>query len=632
MSIRFKPSGALDVSTDPSDLPEQVDKSGLNFTSEAMTRCKNLRVDRRGLVSTRDGSTKFNTSAIETAIHLLMEQSGNRYAFAGTQIYENESSIATGLTDSQWSGVKYKAFNDTALNIFATNGTDRKRIEGGTVYEWGLEPPTVDAILGVGGGTGLTGDYNARYTYLRKSGANILAESNPKDTSDASVGTVTLADTSLLVQCEPPTDSQVTHIRLYRTTKSGFLYLVDQDAEVLADNDFAMTQSWESDYLTGTAYQFTTDDVLTNYNYTHTWEADTTEDSNDEVATSLFDWEPILFETVTADGSLGDEVAIDHTRPPSGSFVFGPAYNGTVFMIVDNQLNYCKPKQPEYWPALYNIEVSSPHFPGKTGVFWNSQPYYFTKNEIYLIQGTGHGTFFPLPMKAKTGAQGPKGAASVRGQGIYHVGIDGLYLFSGEDKKITEKNFEPLFRGEDVNGMAGVSELTTAWLHVFGNSLYFGYTSSGNTAPSNILVFNLETGRAAYYVYNDGSDIQISTIETDLTNDKLIVGDSSGFVRQIEDQSVTQDSGTDIPWEAQSKDFTLQTRKHFPRWTKYDVEASSATSVTGTVLLNGSVHQTHSVTGSRVTKRRLIDTGNGERCTLRIAGTGPADIRMMEME
>jgi hypothetical protein len=410
------------------------------------------------------------------------------------------------------------------------------------------------------------------------------------------------------------------------------LYLVDQDAPTISSNDFVITQSWESTYLTGTAYQVTTDDTTLNNNYLHTWEADTTVDSNDEIASSMFPWEPILFDTLTADGDLGDQIAIDHTRPPLGSFVFGPAYNGTLFMIKDSDLYYCKPKQPEYWPATYFIEVSSPHFPGKTGEFWNGQPYFLTKNEIYLIQGTGQGTFFPLPMKSKTGAQGINGAASVRGHGIYHTGPDGIYLFSGEDKKITEVTFEPLFRGDDVNGMAGVSDMTTAWLHVFGNNLYFGYTSTGDTAPSNVIVFNLETGRAAYYVFNDGTDIQVSAIHTDKTNNKLIVGDSTGFIRRIEDPTVTTDSSTSISWEVQSKAFTLQTRKHFPRWAKYDVEAGNADSATGTVLLDGAAHQTHTITGSRITKRRLIDTGNGNRCTLKIAGSGPAEIRMMEME
>ena len=87
MPIIFKPNGNLDVSTEPTDLPEQGD--GRTLYSEALTRCKNLRVDQKGKVVTRDGSTKFNSTAINTAIWLLKEQGGNRYSFAGTNIYRN---------------------------------------------------------------------------------------------------------------------------------------------------------------------------------------------------------------------------------------------------------------------------------------------------------------------------------------------------------------------------------------------------------------------------------------------------------------------------------------------------------------------------------------------------------------
>src|SRR3990167_6752976 len=110
------------------------------------------------------------------------------------------------------------------------------------------------------------------------------------------------------------------------------------------------------------------------------------------------------FESNIADSILGPEVEIDHDRPPLGSFVFGPAYDGTCFILKDNLLYYCKPKQQEYWPTLYFIEVSTPQFPLKTGVFHNGQPFALSANEIYYVQGTGNGTFFPLPMKAKTGA------------------------------------------------------------------------------------------------------------------------------------------------------------------------------------------------------------------------------------
>ena len=337
------------------------------------------------------------------------------------------------------------------------------------------------------------------------------------------------------------------------------------------------------------------------------------------------------FDSNLADAFLGIEVAIDHDRPPLGTFVFGPSYDGTCFILKDNLLYHCKSKQPEYWPSLFFVEVSPPQFPLKTGLFYNQQPYVFSQNEIYYVAGTSGNTFLPSKTNARTGAQSILGAAAVDGNGIYHTGPDGIYLFAnGADTKITEKSLEPLFRGEDTQGMPGVSTMTTSWLRVFKNNLYFGYQSDGEQYPSNVLVMNLNDNRLNYYTY--GANVQISAITVDDTNKRLLVGDTTGFVRVIESASHNDDAGTAISWETQSKDFTLQTRRHFPRWVKYDIDASSAGSCTGQVLLDGAIHQSHTITGNRITKRRLVDTGNGNTAANRISGTGPVKIYAVESE
>ena len=339
------------------------------------------------------------------------------------------------------------------------------------------------------------------------------------------------------------------------------------------------------------------------------------------------------FDSTTTDGGLGTVLRTDNNRPPLGSFCFGPAYDGTCFIIKDNRLYYCKPKRPEAWPSLYYIEVGPRQLPGKTGVFHGGQPHYLNSDEIWYIQGTGNGLFQPIPTNAKTGAQSIRGAASVSGKGIYHTGEDGIYLLANNnDIKITEDSLEPLFRGTDVEGMLGVSSMDDSWLFSYKNRLFFGYKSTGFSYPNNIIAFNLQTNRIAYYTYNDGSDIEIRAIASDLTNDRIIAGDSTGFLRVLEDKSVTTDSGTAIDWEIQSKDFTMQTRKHFPRWVKYDVDASAADSVTGALILDGVVHQSHTITGNRETKRRLVGTGNGNKAAIRISGSGPATTFAAEFE
>lgn len=336
------------------------------------------------------------------------------------------------------------------------------------------------------------------------------------------------------------------------------------------------------------------------------------------------------FDTSATDGQLGYEVSITNDRPPLGTFTFGPAYDGTCFIIKDNRLYFSKPKRPEAWPQLNYIEVGTPQHPGITGVFHNGQPHYFTKHNIYYIQGTGQGLFQPIRLEAKTGAQSAAGALSMAGVGIFHVGTDGLYLFANQsDKKITEDTIEPLFRGQTVNGMPGIKNLSSSWLHHYKGKIYFGYASAANEYPKHVICLNLQNNKISYFVYDD---LQIRAIETDDTNDRLLVGDSTGYVRVIEDKSVTTDNGSVISWEVQSKDYTLPTRKHFPRWVKYDVDASSADSATGTLLLDGSSQQTHTITGDRETKRRLVGSGNGNKAAIRVSGTGPATIYAVEFE
>ena len=264
MTVFFTPDGSLNIAVDASDLPEVEGKSG------ALTRCKNLRTNEGGKAITRDGSTKLNTSAINAAIWWIEEQAGKRFAFAGTQIYEDEVSIATGLNDAQWAAIKYNAFNDTTDNIFALNGTDRKRIESSSVKEWGIAAPTVAPTLFNGQGVGLTGLYNVKYTYIRKVGSVIVAESNPSPSADEYED---VNDQSLAVDITSSADTQVTHVRLYRTLKDGITYYADQTIPA-TKYTHGVSQTWKDtdNYISGDAYKFTIPDSAHSSENTYTWE------------------------------------------------------------------------------------------------------------------------------------------------------------------------------------------------------------------------------------------------------------------------------------------------------------------------------------------------------------------------
>jgi hypothetical protein len=265
VSILFSPTGTLNLSADPSELPEQSD--GTNITSGAMVRCKNLRLNQSGIAKTRDGSAKLNELAIDTPIWWIEEQSGVRYSFAGSGIYSDESIIEAALTEAQWSAIQYNAFNETSLNVFALNGTDRKRIEDDVVYEWGIDAPASAPVIHSGAGGGLSGVYKLRYTYARKVGSVLVTESDPSPVSEpvqltnASLGSATF---------DQPTDEQVTHIRFYRTIAGGDAYNFDQEVPIDLEYGYAYCFTWEE----GSGNTISTDTAAVSYGVTFTWEGD----------------------------------------------------------------------------------------------------------------------------------------------------------------------------------------------------------------------------------------------------------------------------------------------------------------------------------------------------------------------
>lgn len=573
MSIIWKPNGQLDVCTDPTDLPQEA--SGNNIQSGAMTRCKNLHLYESGVAKTRWGSWRLAQAALTGTVTKMVEKGSTRYDLTTSNIYADGSSIDSGYTNAEWSALLYHNYNSSVQTLYATNGSDQVKVEGTDVYGWGIAAPTMAPSGVAGASTGLTGNYSVKYTYVRKDGATVLCESNPSGASDVA----SLSNNSLAVGWTASADPQVTHVRLYRTAAGGSTYY----------------------YLKEVAIGTTADD------------------------------------DGTADGSLGSAVEEDHdTIPATSTFVFGPTANGTLFAIDSHLLYYSKPKQPEYWPETYYIEVSTPTDPMISGCIYDGVPYVMTKRKVFKIAGSTHGTFWPIEVNSFTGIYGRNCYAPVPGKGILHMGSDGIYaLTSVGDSKTTQPRFDPIFMGETRHGMPGVDyDYTNHILIVWHDRLYCFYKSTEDSnAPASCIVLNVTSGKTSYYKY----PFEIREACVDDYNDRLLVADTNGYIWKIEDQDYTTDyisvtSNTAIAWESESKEFTLQTRAHFPRWCKYDVDAARATTAYGYMLLDGAIHQTHALNGDRLTRKRLVETGNGKRASVRIGGTGPVEIYACEFE
>lgn len=304
MSIIFSPTGQLDISTDPSELPESSD--GTNIISGAMVRCKNLRLNENGKAKTRDGSAKLNQVAIDTPVWWIEEQSGTRYSFAGDSIYSDEAIIEAALTSAQWAAIQYNAFNESSLNVFGLNGTDRKRIEDDVVYEWGIDAPTSAPVLHSGAGGGLTGVYKVKYTYARKVGSVLVTESDPSPASEP----IGLTNASIGATFDQPTDPQVTHIRFYRTIAGGEAYSFDQEFPIDLDYGYAYCFSWEE----GSGNTISEDTPAVSYGITFDWEGDEeyltggeykyTHTDSTHLTENVYTWEERYTEAVSWSASI----------------------------------------------------------------------------------------------------------------------------------------------------------------------------------------------------------------------------------------------------------------------------------------------------------------------------------------
>ena len=686
MTVRFIPTGTLDVNTDPSRLPGDV-VNGIEV-SGAMTRCTNLNLDSPGKAVTRKGSSKVNIVAMDQTLpHLIVEMGGNRCTFSGDKIFWNEREIAAvSSATARWSAIKYNAFNVTTQSIFAANGIDRKRIESdaaingvydyayaymwealqvsGTIYRFGTNRNNYQCLYDWEEGLDESVDdsINRRYLwFFEGTGAFEWGIEGPEDEPDLSAEITGKAyaydwesdHTTLLsyqfgvtrndYQCFYDWEQ---NIAIADSVTRRFLWMFEQETNYSITSRIGVMYTYCR--KSGTALECESNPSPAAYvearsGIPFTWAA-----PSDPQVTHVrayrtltggatfyyageYEQDLLTAMIVKADTALGPEVAFDHNRPPSGAVVSGPTYNGYCFMLKDNLLYFSKPNQPEYWPIDYYIEVGPPQEP-LTGIqIFSGVPYVESEEEIYMIQGSSADTFFPFAMKAKVGGLSHTCMLAVAGHGIAHVDVDGIYQFAAnDDQKISEAGFDPIFKGETKGSMPGLNRTSArnCWLLLYDNKLWFGYPGDTATFPDNVIMTNLKTGRATHYQYSQ----EFGAVTADLTNNRILGVDTVGFVRILDDSTITTDAGSVISWQIESKSYTDQLYKYFPRAAKYDVELGAGATATGSILLADAVIQTHAITESRNTRKRLIDGTNGDRLGIRLAGTGTASIREVEVE
>ncbi len=530
-----------------------------------VVRAKNVVFDRDGIIEIRGGAVRGLHSTGGTAVLKLFEHNEDIYSWSNTDLYKNGviTDTAAELTVARPEAVRYAAYNSSTDSMFFLNGTDRKRVEGAVTYEWGVAAPTAKPVLTDGSGSGLTGDYNVKYTFLRKEDSVIVYESNFSPTATSAIP---LNDEALTVSgIESPSDSQITHVRVYRTTNGGSTYYKDTDITA-----------------------GTTTVALDDSDYT------------------------ISLNTAAHDN--------DHDRPPLGNHCAGPFFGGYVFILKDNKIYWCKAKQPEYWPSWYWDEISEPQDPGMALIDFGGTVFALTKERIVQIQGTGSSTFFPVVMESFCGTFASDAVCVVPNQGIYHLGKDGIYLFRAVDSKVFPE-LDPIFSGRSVDGMPDLdlSKIANCWMASFSENLLLGYPSTSATTdyPDTVVRIDTDNGKISRFDY----PCSIVSVVVDKSSRRLYAGDTDGYAWRLDYEAA--DTGTDIAFELETKQLNTPTREFSPKWARYDTYCNGADTLSAEVIVDGVSVQTHDLSGvDRSTKPRLINDVVGNRISIRFSGTG----------
>lgn len=509
------------------------------ITESETALSQNADYRQKGVVRSRSGSTTLYSSQ---GVDLIGGAQGAIYSVS-TDVYRNGTALSASGIASVTALGKCKLRN-IATEALLISGTANKKVEGSTVNNWGISPPANVATVALSG-TGLTGSFYYRYTYVRKSGSTLVAESNPSSAS----AVASPANQTVDVTWTASSDSQVTHVRLYRTLNGGGA----------SSNDYY--------YVT-------------------------------EVAIGT-----VTYADSTADSALGALIEVDNDIPAITSMtgIAGPGAFNCIFIASGNTVYYSKPGRPESFPALYYFTVGTPNDTIMALVDWAGLVYIFTKTAVYLVQGTDPDTFFPVKTMASRGLSA-RHAIQATEKGIIYLSYDGLYAFNGQAEIcLTRDKVDPLFRGETVNSISPVNieQIAQCWLAYFNGRAFLGYPDSTYTTPNKVLVYDFDSFKFSIFDYN----LQFNSVFVDIFNNRLLAGSTTGLLIRLE--TGEDDNGSAFTFKVRSKDLAGLAQAS-PSLARYDISNSELNSITVRYLSNGVSSYSHTIADDETHKRRIV--------------------------
>lgn len=209
-SIRNFAGGVINIAT-VDTLPPNTSPRGRNSLIDPITQSTAVVRKRNGFSTYNDANgqafageinNQFEYILIDgTRYHLLSGAAGQLGRISTTGVYtSNTTSLQSGTVPS---------FSVAQDICFLVNGTDRKKLRGTTLEEFGIDAPVAAPVIAAGAAGSYSGAYEARVTFYN---GNTGTESSAGPTSTA----VTITSTQIDVSSIPTSgDSQVTARRVY---------------------------------------------------------------------------------------------------------------------------------------------------------------------------------------------------------------------------------------------------------------------------------------------------------------------------------------------------------------------------------------------------------------------------------
>jgi hypothetical protein len=404
----------------------------------------------------------------------------------------------------------------------------------------------IDRLRMIGGATTpLTGTYVYRYIYVREATAyNALGVKSPASAE------IILKNQGMTVAARNPSDSQVTHIWLYRM--GGFLdafYRVGR-AAVVSYLEANYTASWES------VFSPTNFTAIAQFNYTVDWELTFVPSTVTPVgpANRTTTWEDAgtyyLFTTTNITDQMSDKDALvldirletDNLEPPDNIVGISEDYYSRIFCLTsDGQIHPSRRLNPESFSAGQQFRVGGP----SETAYWIKKSfgglYVGTSKDIYRVAGDGaeypDGTtnFNLKPLNINS----PPVDASLAHDGnvLIYRAQDGPRLFQGETSTPLRGATDLLWRGYARHGVSAINGLTGRFRMTISDGVLALLVPEGSDTTSTTVIYKYNFAQQQWYRHTYASSWRSIYREPDGT---LVAGDTEGFVWHLENADASE--------------------------------------------------------------------------------------------